>query len=149
MNLATRLVATVCCAGYSRFAPGTAGSAVALFGYCLLPVLGSGAWVAILVALILISVPAAHSGAGLWGEDPPFVVVDEFAGYFVTVAFLPQSVGLGLAGFFVFRILDILKPFPARHSEGLPGGLGIVADDIIVGVYGNLLLRGGLVLLGA
>ena len=117
---------------------------MALVVYCLLPGLGGVAWAILLGLCIVVAVPSAEAGASLWGEDPPFVVIDEFAGFFVTVAFLPQSPGLGVAAFFIFRALDILKPFPARHSERLPGGVGIVADDVIVGVYGNLLLRGAL-----
>ena len=142
MNLLTRAVATVGFSGYSFIAPGTAGSAVALVVYCLLPDLGVTAWIILAGLCIVIAVPSAEAGARFWGEDPPFVVIDEFAGFFVTVAFLPQSMGLGVAAFFIFRVLDILKPFPARQSERLPGGVGIVADDVIVGVYGNLLLCG-------
>lgn len=145
MSLLIRGVASVGFAGYASLAPGTVGSAVALLVYALLPELGAVAWTALLAACIAVAVPAAQAGAGIWGQDPPFVVIDEFAGFFATVAFLPQSLGLGIAGFFLFRALDILKPFPARQSERLPGGIGIVADDVIAGVYGNLLLRGLLV----
>ena len=59
------------------------------------------------------------------------------------MAFLPHSLGLAIAGFFVFRILDIAKPLPARQLESLPGGWGIVVDDVVAGIYGNLLLRIG------
>jgi phosphatidylglycerophosphatase A len=54
---------------------------------------------------------------------------------------LAPSIGLGVAGFFLFRVLDIWKPPPARQSESLPGGWGIVMDDLIAGIYGNLILR--------
>ncbi len=148
MSLLARAVASVCFAGYSGFAPGTVGTAVALVVYCLLPPLGVTIWILIVATSIVVAVPAAHAGAGIWGEDPPFVVIDEFAGFWVTVAFLPQSVGLGVAAFFIFRFLDIVKPFPARHSERLAGGWGIVADDVIVGVYGNLMLWGALMAMG-
>ena len=75
------------------------------------------------------------------GKDPGCVVVDEGIGFFVTVAFLPAGWWTAIAGFFVFRALDIVKPPPARQMEALPGGWGIVADDVMAGIYGNLILR--------
>ncbi|MYB55908.1 MAG: phosphatidylglycerophosphatase A, partial [Gemmatimonadetes bacterium] len=75
-----------------------------------------------------------------WGKDPKYVVIDEFVGFFVTVSLLPQSVLVGIVGFVVFRILDIIKPPPARQVEALPGGWGIVADDVIAGIYGQMIL---------
>ena len=68
------------------------------------------------------------------------MVIDEFVGFFVTVSLLPQSVLMGIVGFFVFRILDIIKPPPARQVEALPGGWGIVGDDVVVGIYGQMIL---------
>ena len=144
LNVLTHLAATVFFAGYSAFAPGTVGSAVALVVYCLLPPLGTTAWVAGLTVLFFVGVYTASAGEAVWGKDPSYVVIDEFFGFFVTLSLLPQSVGLGIAGFFLFRFLDIVKPFPARRSEDLPGGWGVVIDDLIVGVYGNLVLRGAL-----
>jgi phosphatidylglycerophosphatase A len=130
------------------FAPGTVGSAVALCVYCLLPQLGVIHWVALLLPLFFIGVYASSAGASAWGDDPSPVVIDEFVGYFVTVCALPQSLWLGVAAFFLFRVLDIVKPPPARQSEALPGGWGIVVDDVLAGVYGNLILRGVLALWG-
>ncbi len=137
-----RLIATGFFSGYSVVAPGTAGTAVALVIYCLLPPLQFWAWVGVLVGVFLIGVYVSGAGEKAWGKDPGYVVIDEVAGFFVTVCFLPQSVLLGIVGFFVFRILDIVKPSPARQAERLPGGWGIVMDDIFAGIYGNLILRG-------
>jgi phosphatidylglycerophosphatase A len=147
LNVLTHLTATVFFAGYSVFAPGTVGSAVALVIYCLLPPLGVAAWVAGIAVLFFVGVYTASAGEAVWGKDPAYVVIDEFFGFFVTLCLLPQSVGLGIAGFFLFRFLDIVKPFPARRSENLPGGWGVMMDDLVVGVYGNLILRGVLMLL--
>jgi phosphatidylglycerophosphatase A len=137
-----RLIATGFFSGYSVVAPGTAGTAVALVIYCLLPPLHFWAWVGVLVGVFLIGVYASSAGEKAWGKDPGYVVIDEVAGFFVTVCFLPQSVLLGIVGFFVFRILDIVKPSPARQAERLPGGWGIVMDDVFAGIYGNLILHG-------
>jgi phosphatidylglycerophosphatase A len=133
--------------GYAPLASGTVGTAVALGIYLLLPPLSSTNWILLLVPFCLVSVLLSSIGESYWGPDPGKVVVDEFAGFFVTVALLPQSVLLGGAAFFLFRVLDIVKPPPARQAEALPGGWGIVADDVMAGIYGNLILRAGLVLL--
>lgn len=141
-----RLIATGFFSGYSVIAPGTAGTAVALVIYCLLPPLGLWAWLAILMGVMLVGTYASYEGEKAWGKDPGYVVIDEVIGFFVTVCFLPQSILMGIVGFFLFRVLDIWKPPPARQAEGLPGGWGIMMDDVFAGIYGNLILRGVLFL---
>ncbi len=141
-----RLIATGFFSGYSVFAPATVGSGVALAIYCLLPPLNPWAWGVLLGGLFLVGVYASRAGEKAWGKDPKYVVIDEFVGFFVTVSLLPQSVFMGIGGFVVFRILDIIKPPPARQAEALSDGWGIVADDVIAGIYGHLILRGLLVL---
>jgi phosphatidylglycerophosphatase A len=87
-----------------------------------------------------------------WGEsffkqkDPAPVVWDEIIGYFVTMLFLPFSWKLAVAGFFVFRIMDIWKPFPAYQLQNLSGGLGILIDDVIAGIYSCIVLHAALYL---
>ena len=135
-----RLIATGFFSGYSSFAPGTVGSGVALAIYCLLPPLNPWAWGGLLIGLFFVGVYTSGACEKSWGKDPRCVVIDEFVGFFVTVSLLPQSVLMGIVGFFVFRILDIIKPPPARQAEALPGGWGIVADDVVVGIYGHLIL---------
>jgi phosphatidylglycerophosphatase A len=76
------------------------------------------------------------------------MVWDEVIGMWATLAFLPLTPWTAAAGFFVFRIMDILKPYPARDLERLPDGWGIMADDLMAGIYGNLLLRAGLLAWG-
>ena len=141
MNFVERLIATGLFTGYSHFASGTCGTAVALFAYLFLPDLSSAEWAVGLGVLLLVSVHTANKGEAEWGHDPAPVVIDEVIGFFVSVAFLPQSLLLGLAGFFLFRALDIVKPSPAREAESLPGGWGVVLDDVAAGVYVNLILR--------
>ena len=60
----------------------------------------------------------------------------------ITLAFLPVTVGGAIVGFLVFRILDVIKPWPSARFESLPGGLGIMADDGMAAIYGNVLMRG-------
>lgn len=148
MNFLERLVVTGFYSGYSHIASGTCGTAIALIVYALLPELSTVTWIAGLVILFLVSVYLSTKGEAEWGHDPSPVVIDEVIGFFVSVAFLPQSLLLGVAAFFLFRALDILKPSPAREAESLPGGWGVVLDDVAAGVYTNLILRVALYLAG-
>ncbi len=139
------MIATLGYAGYAPIAPGTAGTAVVTLLYCAhfflsapLSILG---WCLLLFVGFFVAVYTADVASREWGKDPGRVVVDEGIGFFVTVAFLPTGWWTAIAGFFVFRALDIVKPPPARQLEALPGGWGIVLDDVVAGIYGNLILR--------
>jgi len=77
----------------------------------------------------------------VWGKDPSKVVIDEVAGMAVGLLFLPVNVTYLLTGFILFRFFDILKPFYIRKSESLPGGWGIMMDDVQAGIYTNILLQ--------
>ena len=140
------ILATVGYSGLVPIAPGTAGSAVtAVVFYMLCDTLSTAAWIGLLAVVAVISVPVADAEAVARGrKDPGPVVIDEALGFLVTIAFLPISLTVVLAGFFVFRVFDVIKPQPARWLERLPGGWGIVLDDVAAGVWGNLLLRLGL-----
>lgn len=140
-----KLIATLFFTGYAPIAPATVGSAlVAVIYFFFCSSLEVVEWFIVLTTVFFVGVYVAHGMEREWGKDPGRVVVDEAAGYLVTVAFLPHSLSLAIAGFFVFRVLDIAKPPPARRLENLPGGWGIVVDDVVAGIYGNLLLRIGL-----
>lgn len=94
-----------------------------------------------LPALILVGVWASGRAERSWGRDPGRVVIDEIAGALVTVATLPPTLPVIWTGFFLFRAFDILKPPPIRWCERLPGGWGVMADDIAAGLASNLALR--------
>jgi len=139
------LVGTWFGCGYSPVAPGTAGSAAALgIAIGLVVFAGWKAWYfAVLAALILApSIWAAGVTARLCGrKDPGMVVVDEVIGQWVALA---GAASLNwksyLGAFTLFRLFDIWKPAPVRQLEALPGGTGIVADDVMAGVYAALVL---------
>jgi phosphatidylglycerophosphatase A len=139
------VVATGFGSGYSPVAPGTAGSLVGLLLFWPLAHRPPAQVLAATAIVTLLGVLAAHRVALVLGrKDPGLVVVDEVAGQWVSLLFLPSTLGTAIAGFLLFRLMDVLKPWPARDLEHLPGGWGIVADDIMAGVYANLLLRAGL-----
>lgn len=145
MQAIVRFLATGAYTGFAPFAPGTFGTLPAV---ALAPLVAGAAdfgvvpYLLLLVAIIAVAIWAADRFAAETGlKDPGSVVIDEIAGYLVTVAFLPVTPLTLIAGFFVFRFFDIVKPPPARRFEMLPGGVGIVMDDVMAGIYGNLLLR--------
>lgn len=129
--------------GFAPFAPGTVGSIAGLgIWWVLGERLTTPTGLAGLLACALLGVWAAgvterHQG----GIDPGIVVVDEVVGMLVSLAFVATSPMAAVAAFLLFRAFDIVKPFPARHAERLPGGWGIMADDVIAGLYANLVVR--------
>jgi phosphatidylglycerophosphatase A len=96
--------------------------------------------IAIVVVIGLWSATEAEHHFG--GIDPGPVVIDEVVGMLITLALHPVNIWGEIIGFFIFRVLDIVKPWPARRLELLPGGFGVVLDDVMAGVYGNLIVWG-------
>ena len=129
--------------GYFPIAPGTAGSAAGLALFYLLRWFGMP-WIelAAIVAVFAIGVWAADgTEAALGRKDPGIVVIDEVLGMLITLATLPVSIWGVVLGFLFFRALDVVKPPPAAQLEHLHGGLGIMADDAVAGLYSHILMR--------
>lgn len=142
LSLGAHALATGGGSGYAPFAPGTAGSAVGLALFWPLVHLSAAFQVGITVAVFLLGTLAASHVATRSGiKDPGIVVVDEVVGIWVTLLFLPFTPFTAAVGFFFFRAMDVWKPYPARDMEYLPGGWGIMADDVMAGIYANLLVR--------
>jgi phosphatidylglycerophosphatase A len=129
-------------AGHSPVAPGTAGSLVGLILFWPLQLLPLWVQLVISLALFALGVRVATALAARVGrKDPGLVVVDEILGQWVSLLALPLVPWTAAAGFVLFRVMDVLKPWPARDLERLPKGLGIMADDVAAGIYANLVLR--------
>ena len=142
----TRLAVFVATAGYTGyfpFAPGTVGSAVGLVVYLLVWWTESTVVeVALIVALFAAGVWAGTTAERYFGGvDPGPIVLDEVVGMLITLAFIPVGWSGALAGFVLFRIFDVIKPWPAARFEELHGGLGVMADDAMAAVYANVSLR--------
>jgi phosphatidylglycerophosphatase A len=138
-----RAIATWFGCGYVPIAPGTAGSLAAVaIAFALHYYLGSGRLTFLLLAAVLLlpGIWAADVTAKQEGKkDPRLVVVDEVIGQWVTLAGVSTHNWKSyLAAFLLFRLLDIWKPPPVRQLEHIPGGAGIVLDDVMAGVYGAL-----------
>jgi phosphatidylglycerophosphatase A len=142
----TRLAVFLATAGYCGYfpiAPGTVGSAAGLLVYLVVWWAGSPIVEIALIALTFAAGTwaATHAERFFGGIDPGPVVIDEVLGMLVTLAFVPAGWSAVLTGFVLFRVFDVIKPFPADRLEKLHGGFGIMADDAMAGVYANLSLR--------
>lgn len=128
--------------GFFPIAPGTAGSAVALAIYWFIP--GFESWY-ILGSVALLFLPlgifTAQKIEEALGADPSVVVIDEFVGMWIALLAIPKGLILALCAFIAFRVFDIIKPPPARQFDQMSGGIGIMMDDVVAGIYANLAIR--------
>jgi phosphatidylglycerophosphatase A len=137
-------VATGAFVGYAPVAPGTFGSALGLavlfvVRYSQSP-LAEGATLVLLAGVGIWSASEAERHFGR--TDPGYIVIDEVVGMLVTLAFLPVNATGILVAFLLFRVFDVVKPWPARRFERLHGGLGVMLDDVMAGVYAHLVMWG-------
>jgi phosphatidylglycerophosphatase A len=141
LNQIYHIIATVGFAGYFPFAPGTAGTAAGFLFLLLLRPSDAGL-LFIILPLFIAGVLASHNAEKVLGKDSGHIVIDEFCGYLLSVAFLPRSMGYLIAAFFLFRFFDIVKPPPVRNAENyFSGGMGIMLDDVLAGIYTNICLQ--------
>ena len=146
MKIRPQIVEMIATAGYVGrlpLFPGTFGSAIGLLIYFIMPALPKPFILLGLIGFVLFSVWISGEAEKLFAaKDPGCIVIDEVAGMLVTFFALPRTVFIGIAGFAVFRLLDILKPFPIKYAERkCPGGIGVVMDDVIAGLMSNVLVR--------
>jgi phosphatidylglycerophosphatase A len=140
-------LATVFGVGYVPFAPGTFGSAVGLLVWWPLHAASAAVQASVIVALFAIgSWSGSVAERDLLRADPSQVVIDELMGMLITLFLNPVGWAGAIAAFLLFRLADVVKPFPANRLERIPGGVGIMADDAMAAVYANLVLRGALAL---
>jgi phosphatidylglycerophosphatase A len=160
--LLPRMIASACFVGYLPWASGTFGSLAGALLYLVPGAEAPSVLLGLIAIGLAIGIPSAAIVARVEGHrltrsaqaakmafqpatpgspDPSSVVIDEVVGMWVTLLFLPKSLLLLSVGFVLFRILDILKPEPARYVERFPGGWGIMLDDVVAGIYANLILQ--------
>ena len=136
-------IATVFKAGYIPIAPGTVGSIIGLLVFWLIKDYAS--------FTIEMFVAATLFFAGVWAStiveqvlerhDPGVVIVDEVVGMLVALMLLPPTITVMFLAFLLFRVFDIIKPYPARWCEQLSRGWGIMMDDVVAGLYVNVLIH--------
>jgi len=139
-----KLVASGFGLGYSSIAPGTMGALGALVPAILILKFAPAAnyWLLSLVLIFtILGVIGANKLRYLWGKDPSKIVVDEMVGMWISLLWVGSNWATIVAAFILFRFFDIVKPFGIRRSEQLSGGQGVMVDDILAGIYTNLILQ--------
>ena len=127
--------------GYSPVAPGTAGSLLMILIFLLLPALTIVHHLILILIISILGVWSSSRVAEKKGKDPSIVVIDEMAGMAIALLACPVTIITFLTAFLAFRLFDIYKPFPIRTSENLPGGWGIMMDDILAGLFAFFLVQ--------
>lgn len=144
-KVSVKIISTFFGVGYLPFIPGTFGSLAGLFIFYFVR---NNPFVYALSVFILMVAGLTSSAAAervFKKKDASCIVIDEVCGMLLSLAFLPYyNLRVIFAGFIVFRILDSLKPYPAGRLQGLEGGLGVMADDIIAALYTNIILQAAL-----
>lgn len=144
MNLTARiavLIATVGYIGRFPFAPGTVGSAVAVLLWWFF--LAGEGWLTgltVLVPLTILAVWSAHQAEKELGHDAHPIIIDEVVGQLLALLISPRTYLTAFLAFLLFRAFDILKPGPVNSAQKLPGGYGIVADDLLAGLFAMVIL---------
>jgi phosphatidylglycerophosphatase A len=133
-------VGTVAGVGLSPVAPGTTASVLWAAVYLLLPQLPAAFWAAVALSLTFVGTIAAYEMERRHGEDPQRFVLDEVVGMQIALLGVPSDLTHVLVALVLFRLFDILKPPPIHQAEGLPGGLGVMADDLLAGAFARLVL---------
>jgi len=143
MNCFFLAIATGLGVGYSPVVPGTMGTLVAIPVYLLLSQIPFPLYELTLVTFFFLSSWISENAEKHFGKrDDQRIVIDEIMGFLVTMLWIPKTVRCLIFGFFLFRFFDILKPFPIRHLERKwKGGYGVVFDDVLAGVYANIILQ--------
>lgn len=143
MHTLILIIATGCYSGYLPIAPGTWGSLVGLLLVFLLHNLSLTVYLAIVASLFLVgSFAAGEAEKILDNRDPGAVVIDEIVGMLIAMVAVPLTPLTMILGFILFRIFDILKPFPVNiFDQRFHGGLGIMLDDVIAGIYSLIVLQ--------
>jgi len=141
-KILVKVISTFFGAGYFPFIPGTFASVAGVFLFYL--VKDNHPLYALLTSVLIITgfLISGMAERAFGKKDAPYIVIDEVCGMLLSLGFLPfYNLKVVIAGFLVFRILDSLKPYPAWQLQDLKGSAGVMADDIIAGIYTNIVLQ--------
>jgi phosphatidylglycerophosphatase A len=142
MNYFTTILATGFGVGYSPIAPGTLGTLLAIPIYYFLSELSFPLYELTLITFFFLSSWISEKAENYFGKkDDPRIVIDEMMGFFIAMLWVTKTPFFILVGFILFRVFDIFKPFPIRRFEKVRGGFGVVLDDVMAGIYANIILH--------
>jgi phosphatidylglycerophosphatase A len=141
INLFEKIVGSALFTGYIPFASGTFGSLVAIVIYFIPGFEKLFVIIPAIIILFIYGVYVSFKFENIYGKDPGECTVDEVVGTWVALVALPKTILISLTSFLIWRALDIIKPFPAKTSENLKGGWGIMIDDVISGIYTLIIVQ--------
>ena len=127
--------------GYIPFAPGTFGSLAALILYTIPGFESLAVIVPIIIIFSFYGIFIGNKFESMYGKDPSQCTIDEMVGMWISLLFLPKTLFISVTAFFIWRAMDIIKPYPARQLEKLNGGLGIMIDDVVASVYSLIIVH--------
>ena len=144
LRLINRLIATAFGLGYSPIAPGTMGAIGGIAVYLL--IINSLSQVNMILGLLIIlflclGIIASNKLESEWGKDPSKIVIDEVVGVWIALLFIPSEWQYTLGAILLFRFFDIVKPLYIKRAEKLKGGWGVMFDDVLAGVYANIVIQ--------
>ncbi len=142
MNRIVLLLATGLGVGFSPLAPGTMGTLIAVPISLIFSAIPFPLHELTIVTFFFLSIWISDKAQRYWGKkDDPRIVIDEIMGFLITMLWVPQTALFIMIGFFLFRFFDILKPPPIQRLERVKGGYGVVLDDVLAGIYANIVLQ--------
>jgi phosphatidylglycerophosphatase A len=142
MNRVILLLATGLGVGYSPLVPGTMGTLLAIPIFLFLSSIPSPVYEWTIIAFFFLASWVSDKAQSHWGKkDDQRIVIDEIMGFFTAMMWLPRTSLFITLGFGLFRFFDITKPPPVRRLERVRGGYGVVLDDVMAGVYANIVLQ--------
>lgn len=142
ISLVACFIASTFGSGYSPIAPGTVGALIAIIILRFLPPIPLPIMMIITVVFLILGVWAGALAEKAWQKkDDGRINWDEVVGMMISVIYLPKTFAVYMAAFFIFRIFDIIKPFPANVSQKVKGGWGVMLDDVIAGLYTNIIMQ--------
>lgn len=141
INFLEKLIGSGLYSGYSPVASGTVASLVALLIYFIPGFEQLYIIVPVSILFLLSGIPLGTKFDKIYGKDPKQCTIDEFVGMWISLIALPKTMGIAITTFFIWRILDIIKPPPARNLEKIKGGFGIMIDDVVSAIYTLLIMH--------
>jgi len=141
INFIERILGSGFYTGYIPFASGTFGSLVALLIYAIPGFEKPEVLIPFIILFTLYGINIGNKFEDTYGKDPSECTIDEFVGMWISLLFLPKVFWISILAFFIWRLMDIVKPYPARRFEKFEGGLGIIADDVVAGIYSLIFLH--------